>query len=161
MTKKTLLLSVSAVSSLLLAACLDGGGGGGGSFHLSAGSYVIADASVDDGCGIFGGLTPADLNGGTLTVSTNATAVVLDFGNGPLELPRNGNSFTATDSGDDVEVATNCTVDFTDEIEGTITANDAFALTETIQLTNATGAGCSGTVTTPCTSSVGFDANLQ
>lgn len=132
-------------------------------FTLTDGTYVMSNAAVaQDGCQF--GTTPGDLNGQTVTVAATETSVDIDFGNGPVTLNRSGNSLDLT-TPSQIDLNGNgidCILDSSDVLTATVTANDAFSLTEALTLSENSGAECANTgLTFPCTSEISIDLNLQ
>ncbi len=147
----------SLASVIVLTGCMDGGGDGT-LYGLTAGDYLTSNGAVlADGCQI--GFTGDDFNGDILTVSTADGVVIVDG----ESFPRSGNSFGSTTLAPGQQVNATCTVDLQLVFSGGLVANDAFIVSQRIDVSNPMGAGCAGAipVTLPCSTQISFRADLQ
>ena len=132
-------------------------------FTLTDGTYVASNAAVPQNeCQL--NVTPGDVNGSTVAITATDSVVTIDFGSGPLTMTRTGNAFTLTQN-DTIDLNGNgidCVLDSADVLDANATADDTFSLTETLSLSENSGAECANTgLTFPCSSVISVDFNLQ
>ena len=145
-----------AVPAVFLAACFDDGGGGA-LYGLTEGDYLTSNGAVaQDECEI--GITPADVNGNYLAVSTAAGVVLVDGD----EHQRSGNAFSRSESNPGQQVDANCTLDVAFSSQGVIVTSDVFVLTLRLTASNPVGSSCGQLgISFPCTTQVSFRADLD